>query len=147
MRYSGQVKVKSQARSFRLTEETATLLDETANIAGVSRNELAGRLLSEALRRERHPLITFRTGSSGHRRAALAGSRLDVRNVIETFIAEGRNADLTVRYFDHVDPRLVRAAIEYHLEFPDDTDREIETARLSDEAAIALWHRADRTTA
>jgi hypothetical protein len=43
-----------------------------AKAAGTSRNALADRLLSEAIRTETHPLIRFQPGALGRRRALAA---------------------------------------------------------------------------
>ena len=74
----------TRQRSFRLTDKTLHLLDERAAEHGESSNALAQRLLDESLRLERHPLLRFREGGSGIRRPALAGTRLDVWQVIES---------------------------------------------------------------
>lgn len=132
-------------RSFRLSAATAAALDEAARGSDESRNSLVERHLREALRRDRHPMITFRTGGSGERRAALMGTRLDVHRVIETVKGEGGDVAAAAEYFQ-VDVSWVRAAVDYYAEFGDEIDE-----YLADEARFAareraLWERAQAMT-
>lgn len=132
---------RSVQRSFRLSAATAAALDEAASARDESRNSLVERYLKEALRRDRHPMITYRTGGSGERRAALMGTRLDVHRVIETFKLEGGDVDATATYFQ-IDATWVRAAVDYYAEYGHEIDD-----YLADEARFAareraLWDRA-----
>jgi len=129
-------------RSFRLSAATAAALDEAARGSDESRNSLVERHLRESLRRERHPMITFRTPGGGGRVAGLMGTRLDVHRVIQTVQGEGGDIRAAAEYF-RVDLTWVRAAVEYYAEFGDEID-----AYLADEAAFAareraLWERAE----
>lgn len=60
----------SVQRSFRLSSRTLDLLDKAADASEEARNALADRLLGDALRLQRHPLIRFQDSAGG------AGSRL-----------------------------------------------------------------------
>jgi hypothetical protein len=88
------------------------LLDERATARDLSRNALAEQLLGEALRTDRHPLIRFRAGGSGRRRAALIGTRLHVHNVITTLRGEESSVERAAEYLG-VDVRSVQAALAY----------------------------------
>lgn len=121
----------SRQRSFRLPEETLRLLDERASEHGESSNALAQRLLGESLRLDRHPLIHFREGGSGVRRAALAGTRLDVWQVVNTLRGHEGNVEETADYFA-ITTTQVRACLAYYAEF----DGEIE-AHAAAETDIA----------
>lgn len=63
---------KSQQRSFRLTTSTTQLIDRIADRQLRSRNDLVERMFAEAVRLEDHPIISFRTGGDGTRRACVA---------------------------------------------------------------------------
>jgi uncharacterized protein (DUF433 family) len=84
-------------------------------------SELARTLLDEALRREKHPGIVFRTTPTG-REAAIEGRRLYVWQIIETVRAsqgdEQQAADsLGLR------PEQVRNAVDYYAEYDAEIDR------------------------
>ena len=130
----------SVQRSFRLSRSTSDLLDATAELTGESRNALADRLLGEAVRTERHPLIRFRTGAAGRREAAVVGTRLLVRQMIAT--ARDHDADVgdTASYFG-VPPSVVRAALAYYADFAHDIDADAERARRIEADERARWER------
>jgi uncharacterized protein (DUF433 family) len=130
-------------RSFRLAPDTLRLLSERADETSETRNALAERLISEGVRTDRHPLIAFRRGASGLRRPALAGTRLDVWQVIDTVRAEGGDVAAAAAYLGIPD-RLIRAAVDYYAEFADEID-----AYRADELRFAerereRWERAQR---
>ena len=74
----------SVQRSFRLSRRTIELLDAATAAGRETRNALVDRLLGEALRLERHPLIRFHEGASGRRQPLVVGTRLYVHQVIAT---------------------------------------------------------------
>jgi uncharacterized protein (DUF433 family) len=116
-------------RSFRLASETLDLLERRAGEHNESANSLAQRLIDEGLRLERHPLIWFRSAAGG-RRPALAGSRLDVWQVIQTLRGEGNDLAGTAEYFE-IPEAHVRACVSYYAEFSDEIDAWIEAQEQS----------------
>src|SRR2546430_14398781 len=88
----------SVQRSFRLSPRTIELLDAAAATSGESRNALADRLLGEAVRLERHPLIRFRRGAAGRRQPLIVGTRLYVHQVMSTPRANRRDIDEAAAY-------------------------------------------------
>lgn len=120
----------SRQRSFRLSERTLEELSRRAHERGESANSLAGRLIEEGLRTERHPLIWFRDGAAG-RRPALLGSRLDVAQVVAYLHVNDHDAGEVAELLG-VSEHLVHAAADYYAEFPDEIG-----AWLDDEAAYA----------
>jgi uncharacterized protein (DUF433 family) len=133
----------TRQRSFRLTDKTLRLLDERATEHGESSNALAQRLLDESLRLERHPLLRFRQGASGIRRPALAGTRLDVWQVIETLRSDAGDVDGTAAYFA-ITAAQVRACVAYYADFQTEIDSyaaaEMEAAARERER----WERGQR---
>ena len=102
-------------------------------------SELARTLLDEALRREKHPGIVFRTTPTG-REAAIEGRRLYVWQIIETVRAsegdEQQAADsLGVR------PEQVRNAIDYFAEYQAEIDGLIALTLEEADRARQLWDR------
>jgi hypothetical protein len=130
----------SVQRSFRLSRSTSDLLDATAELTGESRNALADRLLGEAVRTERHPLIRFRTGATGRREASVVATRLLVRQVVATARDHDANVDDTASYLG-VPPRVVRAALAYYADFAHDIDADAERARRIETDERARWER------
>lgn len=127
-------------RSFRHSARTLELLDERAASRGVSRNALTDQLLGEAVRTDRHPLIWFREGGSGRRRAALVGTRLDVHDVITTLRGEAGSVEATAEYLD-LDVRSVRAAVAYYADYADEVEQDVETAAALAREERGRWDR------
>jgi hypothetical protein len=130
----------SVQRSFRLSRRTSDLLDAVAELTGESRNALADRLLGEAVRTERHPLIRFHTGAAGRREASVVGTRLLVRQVVATARDCEADVDEAASYLG-VPPRVVRAALAYYAEFANDVDADAEWARRVEADERARWER------
>ena len=131
---------KSVQRSFRLSGRTVELLDAAAVSSGETRNALADRLLGEAIRVERHPLIRFDAGAAGRRQPRVVGTRLDVHQVVATVRANDADVDAAAEYLG-IDPRLVRAALDYYAEFSDEIDADAAEADRVAEAEQARWVR------
>jgi uncharacterized protein (DUF433 family) len=119
---------------------TLHLLDECAAEHGESSNALAQRLLDESLRLERHPLLRFRAGGSAIRRPALAGSRLDVWQVIATLKAHAGDVDATAEYFA-ITPAQVRACVAYYADFQTEIDSYV---AAETQVAVRERERAER---
>jgi len=136
----------SVQRSFRLSKRTAELLDAAAAAGRESRNALADRLLGEAVRLERHPLIRFHEGASGRRQPLVVGTRLYVHQVMSTARASDGDVDEAATYLA-IPPRLVRAAIEYYAEFADEVDEDADVAAGVERDERARWERQQRALA
>ena len=127
-------------RSFRLSSRTLALLDAAALEANESRNALADRLLGEAVRLERHPLIRFRSDAVGRRVPHVVGTRLDVHQMIETLRANDGDVDATADYLA-VAPALVRAAVAYYADFRDEVDAHADAAASAAREERERWER------
>lgn len=130
----------SVQRSFRLSRTTSDLLDATAESTGESRNALADRLIGEAVRTERHPLVRFRTGAAGRREPLLVGTRLLVRQVMATVRNHDGDIEATASYLG-VPGRIVRAAVSYYAEFTDEIDADATWAARIDSDERSRWER------
>lgn len=126
-------------RSFRLADSVLASLEERARERGESVNALAERYLDEGLRREEHPLVAFRDGAAG-RRASLAGTRLDVAQVIDTLRDSDNAVEATAEYLD-IPEHYVRAAVRYYAEFRDEIDEWRERIRSIAEREHEAWLR------
>jgi uncharacterized protein (DUF433 family) len=129
----------STQRSFRLPQETLDQLDEMAARLGTTRNALVERLLREGLRLEDHPLIYFRQGGDGRRRACILGTRIYVYQLVHS--AAGEDVDQIAEAFA-LSPAQVRAALRYYGEFRDEIDEESGEAARYAERERTRWERA-----
>jgi uncharacterized protein (DUF433 family) len=129
----------ARPRSFRFSERLLESLQERARERRESANSLAERLLEEGLRREDHPLITFREGPAG-RRAALVGARLDVSQVIDTLRESENSIAAAAEYFGLPEP-YVQAAVRYYAEFRDEVDEWRERMREIADREEDAWRR------
>jgi len=122
------------------------LLEAAVATGAESRNAMADRLLGEALRLERHPLIRFHSGARGRRQPLVVGTRLYVHQVVATLRAHRGDVDGTAAYLD-LSPRLVRAAIEYYSEFTDEVDEDARVAAEIEQDERGRWERQQRALA
>lgn len=127
-------------RSFRIADDTLRLLDDRATELGMSRNALAQQVLDQGLKALRHPLIHYRLGAAGDRRAALLGHRIYVWQLMETFRGEGNSVDATAEYF-RLDPEFVRAAVGFYAEFPEEIDADARREQEFADREQERWRR------
>ncbi|HEX9776392.1 MAG TPA: hypothetical protein VGB83_12540 [Actinomycetota bacterium] len=137
---------RSVQRSFRLSRRTVELLDAAASESGESRNALTDRLLGEAVRLVRHPLIRFHLGPAGRRQPIIVGTRLYVHQIVSTLRASRGDVEEAASYLA-IAPRLVRAAVEYYAEFEDEIDEDAAIAARAEESERSRWERQQRTFA
>lgn len=130
---------ETQHTSFRLARRLVAALQERARESGLSMTALAARYLDEGLRRERHPLIVFRDGAAG-RRAALAGTRLDVWQVVETVRRSSRSTDEAAAYLS-IPEAWVRACVRYYADYPREIDEWAERMHAIAEREEEAWRR------
>jgi uncharacterized protein (DUF433 family) len=136
----------SAQRSFRLSRRTLEQLDAMARATGESRNALAERLLSEAIKTAAHPLIRFQPGALGRRRALVVGTRLYVYQVISTLRGNDGDVDQTAQDFG-LAPQLVRAAVAYYADFTDEVDEDVAVATQLEREERERWERQQRAIA
>lgn len=137
---------RSVQRSFRLSAATLDLIDALAKETGTTRNALADRLLSEAIRTEGHPLVRFHLGALGRRRALLVGTRLYIYQVISTLRASDKDVDAAADYLG-IDTHQVRAAVAYYADFREEVDDDAADAAAVEREERARWERQQRAMA
>ena len=106
--------------SFRLPAETLSRLDARARTLGTTRTALAERFLEEGLRLVEHPGIRFVDGPAG-RRAGIAGTGLDVWQVVEVIRANRGSVDEAADYLE-IPPSRVSVAARYYAAYPEEID-------------------------
>ncbi len=129
----------SRPRSFRFPDTLLASLQARARQRGESANALLERYLEEGLRSDDHPLIVFREGAAG-RRATLAGTRLDVAQVIDTLRESDNSVEAAAAYLG-IPEQHVRAAVRYYADFQDDVDEWRERVRAIAEREEEAWQR------
>ncbi len=127
--------------TLRLPANLKQALSRQASKEGVSQTGLAERYLEEAIRVAEHPGIAFRSGPAGRRPAVIGGP--DVWEIVETFLAEGRDVGAAARYLD-LPVGLVSAAIGYYADYREEIDDWIGRNRLLVEEAAAAATRRRR---
>jgi uncharacterized protein (DUF433 family) len=129
-------------RSFRFDPATLERLERRAAEAGITRTALVERYVDEGLRRDDHPLIVFVDEAAG-RRARLAGTGLDVWEVVGTVRDNGGSAAAAAAY--HRLPEWwVHAALGYYADFPDEVDASIAAnARIAEQEQARARRIAD----
>jgi uncharacterized protein (DUF433 family) len=132
-------------RSFRLASSLSEHLGRRAQETGESANRLAERYIDEGLRMDEHPLIRFRDGAAG-RRAALAGTRLDVWQVIETLRNSDNSVEATAAYLSIPEP-WVRACVRYYAAHPEEVDAFAAQTRAAAAREEELWRREQALSA
>jgi len=126
-------------RSFRLPRKLLDAIKRGAERRGVSQTTLVERYLDEGMRMDDHPLIVFRDSPLG-RRAMLAGSRLDVSQVIETIRNSDNSLEDAADYLDLAELR-VRACLSYYAEYQDEVDAYARASAAASEEAERAWRR------
>jgi uncharacterized protein (DUF433 family) len=107
-------------RSFRFDPETLRRLEERAGESEQTQTALVERYVEEGLRLDRHPGIVFVSGAAG-RRPRLAGTRLDIGQVIETLQSELNSIQAAAAYFGIPESQVWTAA-RYYAEHRDEVD-------------------------
>ena len=125
---------KSTARGVRVPADLQREIEREMDRREVDEwSAMVVELLREAVRARRAPGIVFVDGATG-RRAVVAGSGLEVWEVVQTWKEVGRNYDrLRAAYEWLAEPQL-RAALSYYELYGDEVDARLEReARLTAE--------------
>lgn len=125
----------SENVSVRLEDGLAQRLRLRARAAGETLSDRLRRYAEEGVRRDEHPLITFRDGPTG-RRAGLVGGR-DVWEVVMAIQDLSDEPDPAAALVE--ESALIRAqldaAMRYWAAYPDEVDARIELHRRETAAA------------
>lgn len=116
--------MSSVQKSLRIPDEVAKTIQDEAESSGRDFSTVANELLAEAVKLKRCPGIVFSDGPSG-RRAVIAGTGLDVWEVVATYKSLDRDdARLRQAYHWLSEPQL-RSALSYFRLNPQEIDRQI----------------------
>src|SRR3990172_1643606 len=130
---------KSEHFSLRMATPVLESLEQRAGQTGEPKSTVAERYIDEGLKQDAHPEIVFRDSPFG-RRAMLAGTRLDIWQVIETLRNSGNSLEDAADYLALSLPK-VRACLAYYAAYQDEVDRYASRIREANEQAEAAWRR------
>ena len=111
----------TRARGIRIADELAREISREAERRGVSWSAMITTLLSEALKMRRVPGIVMVDGPTG-RRAVVAGSGLDVWEIIATWQACGKDERQLAQNYPWLTQPQLRAALAYYALYPDEIE-------------------------
>lgn len=116
--------MKTVQKSLRLPKEIAKAVEELAEVFAQDFSAAAIELLTEAIKMRRCPGIVFADGPTG-RRARIAGTGLDVWEVIVTYQGVGRDVGRLREAYHWLSEPQLRAALGYYAAYPDEIERRI----------------------
>ena len=109
-------------KSIRIQERTIKEIKQIARDSGKEFSSVANQLLEEAVRMQRCPGVIFTDGTSG-RRARIAGTGIEVWELIATYKGVGENFKRLQKAYHWLTEQQLRAAIGYYRIYPEDIDR------------------------
>ncbi len=115
----------ARARGIRLPEEVEGEIEREMRLRGGTFTEVATSLLREAVRMRRAPGILFMDGPGG-RRAVIAGTGLDVWEVVMQSRESGGNPEELVDCFPWLSRAQISSALAYYELYPGEIDARIE---------------------
>lgn len=115
----------TKARGLRLPEELQEEIEREMRLRGATFSEVASSLLREAVRMRRVPGVVFMDGPAG-RRASIAGTGLDVWEVIATFKSVDENRERLKASYEWLSDRQLSAALAYYDLYPREIDARLE---------------------
>lgn len=117
--------MKTRARGIRLPEQLAEEIEREQERTGQNFSETIADLVEEAVRMRRAPGIVFRSGPTG-RRASVAGTGVDVWEVIAAYRRCGEDRERLQDAFPNLDGQQLRAALNYYELYPEAIERRLE---------------------
>lgn len=111
-------------KSLRIPDEVAKAIDEAAEASGRDFSTVANELIAEAVKMRRCPGILFADGPSG-RRARVAGTGLDVWELIATYNSLERDVERLRHAYHWLSEPQLRATLGYYAAYPEEIDRQI----------------------
>jgi uncharacterized protein (DUF433 family) len=131
-----------QHRSFRFDPGILGRLEQRARETGLTQTALVERYVEEGLRQDTHPGVVFVDEPAG-RRARVAGTGLDVWEVVET-VQDNDGSTAEAAAYLSVPERLVLDAMRYYADFPYEIDAwSAQNARHWEEEQLRMRRVAD----
>ena len=128
----------STARGIRIPEPLQTEIRREMERRDVTEwTAMVVELLEEAIRARRAPGVVFVNGATG-RRAALAGTGLEVWEIVTAWKELGRSYDRLRAAYDWLSEPQLRAALSYYELYGEEVDRRL--AREAELTAERVQH-------
>lgn len=116
--------MRTVQKSLRIPHDIANTIKDMADAVDRDFSTVVNELLTEAVKIRRCPGILFADGPSG-RRAILAGTGLDVWEVIATYKSLDRDVARLRDAYHWLSEAQLRAALGYYAAYPDEIERQI----------------------
>ena len=114
--------MSSVQKSLRLPVEAVKDIENLAKSTGKDFSALARDLLLEAIKMRKCPGIAFADGPIG-RRARVAGSGIDVWEVIATFKGLKEDYEKLKKAYHWLNEQQIRSALSYYALYPEEIDK------------------------
>lgn len=128
-------------KSLRLTEETVKEIDQIAAETGEDFSSVAKDLLIEAIKMRRCPGIVFTQGVGG-RRARVAGTGIEVWEVITQYKALNGDLEKLREAFHWLTASQVKASLGYYAAYRDEIEELIRRNEQWTEETLEKRHAA-----
>jgi uncharacterized protein (DUF433 family) len=116
--------MRQRSRGIRVSEPLAADIEREARRRARSWSATAAELLEEAIRMRRAPGIVFADGPGG-RRAVVAGTGLDVWEIVATWRACGQDLAALAASYAWLDQTALHAALGYYQLYPAEVDARV----------------------
>ncbi len=116
--------MRTVQKSLRIPHDVANTIKDIADAVDRDFSTVVNELLTEAVKIRRCPGILFADGPSG-RRAILAGTGLDVWEVIATYKSLDHDVAHLRGAYHWLSEAQLRAALGYYAAYPDEIERQI----------------------
>ena len=133
--------MRSVQKSLRIPLKTVRSIQELADAADRDFSRTTNELLEEAIRMRRCPGIVFTSGPAG-RRATIAGTGLDVWEVVAKTRARGSDVRRLRRYYSWLPESQIRSALTYYQLYPEEIDARLRREEAMTPAAVYGRHPA-----
>ncbi len=107
---------------LRLPEDVRKEIEREQQTRGTTFSAVAVSLLREAIRMRRVPGIHFVEGVGGSRRAAVAGTGLEVWEIVRTYKEVGEDYGELRKSYPWLSEPQLRAALSYYELYPDEIE-------------------------
>lgn len=115
----------SNARGLRVPEDLQREIEHEMERRGITWSAAATELLRESVRMRRAPGIVFADGPAG-RRAVVAGTGLDVWEVVASWREAGEDYAVLREEYDWLTEPQLRAALGYYELYPGEIEARLE---------------------
>ncbi len=127
-----------------LPDELVAEATTVAERSGRSAEALIAETLSESLKMRRIPGIVFADGATG-RRARIAGTGVEVFEVIDAYELFGRDVQRLSRDLPELRPEQIEAAIAFYEAYPEDIAPRLRPDEEVEVELRSLWSRYPMT--